>query len=194
MGNIFAMVTLKSSNFYTSYAITSFFENTNLGGDDEFLLINNDKCEIKKNFVYEKINVIENKKPLSFGQNVNQAISIAKKNKKNLVFLNNDIIFTKNWFDPLNLNSESISIPTSNLLFKYKSNCGSLILKSTMRFDEFNDNYDLLSSHFFPALIKKIHDAKEFKISVLDSNYWIMNLDHIIMKHLIFLNMQQVIF
>ena len=53
MSNIFAMVTLKSSNFYTSYAITSFFENTNLGGDDEFLLINNDKCEIKKNINME---------------------------------------------------------------------------------------------------------------------------------------------
>jgi GDP-L-fucose synthase len=26
-----------------------------------------------------------------------------------------------------------------------------------------NDNYDQLNSHFFPALIKKIHDAKKKK-------------------------------
>ena len=42
MGNIFAMVTLKSSNFYTGYALESFFKNTVVEADDEFLLINND--------------------------------------------------------------------------------------------------------------------------------------------------------
>jgi len=145
MGNIFAMVTLKSSNFYTSYAITSFFENTNLGGDDEFLLINNDKCEIKKNFVYEKINVIENKKPLSFGQNVNQAIKLAINKKKDLIFLNNDIIFTKDWFHPLHSNNNNISIPVNNQLFQYESNCGKLKLRMTMNLDEFDENYNLLN-------------------------------------------------
>ena len=33
-----------------------------------------------------------------------------------------------------------------------------------------NDNYDLNNSHFFPALIKKIHNAKENKIRSI--NLW----------------------
>ena len=46
MNNVFAMVTLKSSNFYTGYALQSFFKYTEMEDDDEFLLINNDKSEM----------------------------------------------------------------------------------------------------------------------------------------------------
>ena len=112
MDNVFAMVTLKSSNFYTSYALQSFFKYTEIDDDDEFLLIDNDGSEIEQFSFYNKINVIKNNYQRSFAQNINQAITIAKKNKKNLIFLNNDIIFTKNWFRPLKLNSKSISIPS----------------------------------------------------------------------------------
>ena len=134
MNNTFAMVTLKSSNFYTSYALESFFRYTKINDNDEFLLIDNDNNETNKFSVYKKINIVKNSTPLSFAENINQSIKLAKKNKKNLIFLNNDIIFTKNWFKPIKLNNESISIPTSNLLFKYNSDCGKLILKPTMRF------------------------------------------------------------
>ena len=37
MSNIFAMVTMKSSNFYTNYAIKSFFKSTVIDENDEFL-------------------------------------------------------------------------------------------------------------------------------------------------------------
>jgi len=145
MSNIFAMVTLKSSDFYTSYALKSFFKNTDFGIDDEFLLINNDKYELKKYSIYEKINTIENKKPLSFAQNVNQAIKLAINKKKDLIFLNNDIIFTENWFHPLKSNNSNISIPVNNQLFQYQSNCGNLRLKVTMKLEEFEENYHLLN-------------------------------------------------
>ena len=139
------MVTLKSSDFYTSYALKSFFKNTDFGIDDEFLLINNDKYELKKYSIYEKINTIENKKPLSFAQNVNQAIKLAINKKKDLIFLNNDIIFTENWFHPLKSNNSNISIPVNNQLFQYQSNCGNLRLKVTMKLEEFEENYHLLN-------------------------------------------------
>tara|TARA_B100000029_G_C17502123_1_gene933039 strand:- start:573 stop:1442 length:870 start_codon:yes stop_codon:yes gene_type:complete len=145
MSNIFAMVTLKSSDFYTSYALKSFFKNTDFGINDEFLLINNDKCELKKYSIYEKINTIENNEPLSFGKNVNQAIKLAIKKKKDLIFLNNDIIFTENWFLPLKSNNSSISIPVNNQLFQYQSDCGNLRLNVTMRIEEFKENYHLLN-------------------------------------------------
>jgi GT2 family glycosyltransferase len=162
MNNVFAMVTLHSSNFYTGYALQSFFKYTEIDDDDEFLLIDNDKSEIEKFLIYKKINIIKNSLPLSFGENVNQAITIAKKNKKNLVFLNNDIIFTKNWFEPIKSESENISIPTSNLLFNYSSDCGNLILKPTMQFSEFNENYNLLNN-IISKHIKRFESQKKFQ-------------------------------
>ena len=44
------MVTLKSSHDYTNYAIDSFFKNTELNNGDEFLLIDNDGCELDKEY------------------------------------------------------------------------------------------------------------------------------------------------
>ena len=126
------MVTLKSSNVYTDYALKSFFKNTEIDNDDEFLLINNDKCDTKKFSSYNKVEILENKQPSSFAQNVNRVINLAKKKGKDIVFLNNDIIFTKNWFYSLKKNTENISIPANNQLFPYKSNCGKLKLKITM--------------------------------------------------------------
>ena len=46
--------------------------------------------------------------------------------KKDLIFLNNDIIFTKDWVQPINLNSKSISIPVNNQIFSYVSDCGKM--------------------------------------------------------------------
>lgn len=145
MNNLFAMVTLKSSHLYTGYAIESFFKNTELHNDDEFLLIDNNGCELDKFSIYKKIKTVKNQFPLSFAENVNQAISKAIKSQKNLIFLNNDIIFTKKWVQPLQLNSKNISIPVNNQLFPYQSDCGNLKLKTTMKLEDFNENYILLN-------------------------------------------------
>lgn len=138
------MVTTKSSNLYTDYAIKSFFKNTDFSENDEFLLIDNENNNLDNFSIYKKIKIIKNKNILSFSENVNQVIKIAKKDNKNLVFLNNDIIFTKNWFEALKKNSDSVSIPVNNQLFFYKTNCGNLVLKPTMNFKDFNEKYSLL--------------------------------------------------
>ena len=144
MSNLFAMVTVKRSHCYTSYAIESFFKNTDLNDSDEFLLIDNDGNELDKFSNYKKIEIKENKFPLSIASNINQAIDRATKGKKNLIFLNNDIIFTKNWFQPLQLNSKDISIPVNNQFFPYYSDCKKLKLEPTMNLKDFNNNYLLL--------------------------------------------------
>ncbi len=138
------MVTLKSSNFYTGYALKSFFNNTEIDHKDEFLLIDNDGCTTDKFSTFKKIKIIKNKHPLNFAENVNQIIDIALEAKKDLIFLTNDLIFTKNWVKPLLLNSTTISIPSNNQIFQYHSDCGNLKLKITMNFDDFNENYNLL--------------------------------------------------
>ena len=146
MNNIFAMVTVKNSNLYTDYAIESFFKHTKIDPDDDFFLIDNDGCEIKQLAKYNKIKIIKNNNPLNFAENVNQIIDIATKNKKDLIFLSNDIIFTENWINPLILNSKNISLPSNNQIFPYQSLCGNLKLKVTMNLKDFNKNYELLDN------------------------------------------------
>ncbi|MAJ23075.1 MAG: hypothetical protein CBC24_04350 [Candidatus Pelagibacter sp. TMED64] len=145
MNNLFAMVTMKSSNFYTNFAIKSFFMNTILDESDELLLIDNDKNDLSNFSSYKKIKIIKNKKPLSFAENVNQGIELGIQSKKNLIFLNNDIIFTKDWFKPIQIEENDISIPACNQLFAYNSDCGKLKLKFLMKFEDFNENYYLLN-------------------------------------------------
>ena len=140
------MVTTKNSNHYTGLAIKSFFQFTEISEKDEFMLIDNDGNNVDHFSNYEKIKIFKNKNPLSFAENVNQAIKVAKKNGKNLIFMNNDIIFTKNWFHALKKNTESISIPANNQLFPYHSDCEKLKLKITMSLEEFNEKYDLLNN------------------------------------------------
>ena len=156
MSNIFAMVTIKSTNSYTDYALKSFFKNTLVNDDDEFFLINNDGCETDKFSDYEKIKIINNNYPLNFAENVNQIIDIAIKNKKDLIFLTNDLVFTEDWIKPVLLNSSDISIPSNNQIFQYQSDCGNLKLKVTMDSKDFNENYDLLND-----IVKK--HKKKFK-------------------------------
>ena len=73
MNNIFAMVTMESSNFYTKFALKSFFQNTDLDNDDEFFLIDNEKKNVNNFSHYKKIKIIKNNSPLSFAENVNQS-------------------------------------------------------------------------------------------------------------------------
>jgi len=162
MNNIFAMVTLESTNFYTGYALESFFKYTNIDTEDEFLLINNDGCEINKFLIYSKIKIIKNTASLNFAENVNQAIDIAIKKKKNLIFLNNDLIFTENWLNPLIRNQNEISIPSNNQIFQYQSDCQNLKLKITMNFNDFNKNYELLND-IARKHKKKFESIKKFQ-------------------------------
>ncbi len=139
------MVTLKSSNIYTKYSVNSFFKNTTISNDDEFLLIDNDGCKLDAFYANSKIKIMKNKLPLSFAKNVNLAMKKAKESKKNLIFLNNDIIFTSDWFEPLDSDSQNISIPVNNQIFPYQSDCKNLKLKITMDLKDFDENYTLLN-------------------------------------------------
>ena len=148
------MVTIKNTNSYTDLALKSFFKNTPIKNDDDFFLIDNDGCETEKFSTYGEIKIIKNNNPLNFAENVNQVIDIAIKNKKDLIFLTNDLIFTEDWIKPVLLNSSSISIPSNNQIFQYQSDCENLKLKITMNFNDFNENYDLLN------IIAKKHKRK----------------------------------
>ena len=139
------MVTVKNSNFYTGHALESFFKYTQINDGDEFILIDNDNCDVNGFKNLNKIKLVKNLKPLNFAKNVNQVIDLAVQSKKDLIFMTNDIIFTNEWAKPLLWNSESISIPSNNQIFPYTSDCGNLKLKATMNFEDFNLKYNLLN-------------------------------------------------
>ncbi|MCB0318297.1 MAG: hypothetical protein KDD56_06030 [Bdellovibrionales bacterium] len=99
---IFAMVSTKDSLEYTELAIESFFKETNLEDNSKFILIDNDGSIKQSNLPHkEKIELIVNKVPLGFSANANQSIDQALVSNSDLYFLNNDVIFTKNWYEIL---------------------------------------------------------------------------------------------
>ena len=173
------MVTLKRSNEYTRIALKSFFDCTELEKDDDFFLIDNDNSTNNQFSEYKKITLIKNDRPLAFSENVNQTIDIALKNKKNIVFLNNDIVFTKKWFEPLLSQSNSISIPSNNQLFQYNSDLEILKLKPTMNLEDFNNNYDLLNDILLEHK-KKIKSGQKFQTLLMP--FYCFKIPYLIIK------------
>ena len=162
MPNIFSMVTLKESNIYTIEALKSFFKYTELNDGDDFYLIDNDNSANEQFSIYEKLKLIKNKRKMSFAENVNRSIDLAIQYKKDLIFLSNDIIFTKNWLEPILLENKCISMPCNNQIFQYQSDLGILKLKPTMNLNDFNNNYELLED-IIDVHKKKIKPNQKFQ-------------------------------
>jgi len=98
---------------YTEQALRSFFATTSLTPDDRFLLIDNDGTFNISG--YEKlIEVRRNQTPLGFAQNANQYVELALKLKAHLFLMNNDLLFTPGWMDPLLPDTPEILSPLSN--------------------------------------------------------------------------------
>ena len=64
---------------------------------------------------------INNKTPKSWATNFNKGLRIAKKFKKHFVVITNDIIFTKNWFEPLKQRDDAVLIPACNINYLYNA-------------------------------------------------------------------------
>lgn len=160
---IYAMITSKSSDYYTGLAIESFLKYTNLKSNDKFYLIDNDAI---KTHTHRPINIIVNEKPQSFAKNINDVISLADGN--DVVILNNDIVFTPNWNDPLQGYQDAILIPSCNQTHLYSN--GNLILEPSMTIDQYDNPYDLhnivkqhrdtVGSGFFERLLMPFYAVK----------------------------------
>jgi len=111
MANYYGMVSTSKSEAYTRLAVDSFLKHTPLSADDEFFLIDNDATlEVRR---HPAINLLRNAVPLSFAANVNQVLRMAVADNKDLVFVNNDIVFTPDWLSPL-VTERAILVPMSN--------------------------------------------------------------------------------
>ena len=135
-GTVYAMITSRSSDYYTGPAIDSFLRNTRLGAHDAFYLIDNDAIGSHSD---KPIEIIVNTEPQSFAKNINDIIALA--DLRDVVILNNDVIFTPEWADPLVGYNNAILIPSCNQTHLYAS--GELTLETAMDFGQYNNPYDL---------------------------------------------------
>ncbi|MBT5231970.1 MAG: hypothetical protein HOM11_17025 [Methylococcales bacterium] len=131
---LFGMVNVASSVEYTLAAIDSFYQHTPLENTDQLVLIDNDNSfPTDKNWpAFMRMN---NATPLSFASNVNQLLRMAAQNEADVVFLNNDMIFTPNWLKPLCQRDDAILIPRCNQHIQYNS--ATFNLKPFMDWSEY---------------------------------------------------------
>jgi glycosyltransferase involved in cell wall biosynthesis/GT2 family glycosyltransferase len=129
----YCMVSTHNSEEYTDLAINSFFRNTQFREQDKFFLIDNDgKYQLTQN--RDKITIISNHQPKTFGENMNFVMKLAFIDKSDFFGLNNDLFFTENWNKNFGTR-KSISVPLCNQ--KLTGEFGDLKIKSAMNIDDF---------------------------------------------------------
>ena len=119
----FAMVSTNSSQRYTPSALESFFRCTELASGDAFFLIDNDSSLAPEGIEqHPQLQLLRNDQPLSFAANVNQIIRRTADSNADLFFLNNDLVFTPRWLEPLLLEQPALLSPLSNREVHYRRN------------------------------------------------------------------------
>ena len=133
------MVTTRHSNRYTDYAVSSLVENTKLEPGDQVIVIDNDQAYagLPQN-CRDRVTLRVNPKPLSFAANMNQIMELAEERKADLVFVNNDIVFSPRWFDAVRPGGAFITSPLSNAELPYKD--GPLECKYEMNIEDYLGN------------------------------------------------------
>lgn len=120
MNHVFCFVSSAKTENFSRLALYSFFKETKLETGDIFVFVNNDGTNAFRN-EYPIDIYINNKSPKSWATNFNKGLRIAKKFKKHFVVITNDIIFTKNWFEPLKQKDDAILIPACNINYLYNA-------------------------------------------------------------------------
>jgi hypothetical protein len=179
---VYAMISSRSSDYYTLPAIKSFFKNTRLSPGDEFYLIDNDAVG---SIVDDRVKIVANTEPQCFSKNINDIIRLAA--GRDVVVLNNDIEFTPGWSEPLRGYSNSILIPSCNQTHVYASEDGSLQLQPSMILEEYSNNIyalaDIVRQHranvglgmfetlLMPFYAFKLPAAVYTKVGLFDESY-----------------------
>ncbi len=155
------MVTTRLSGRYTDYAISSFFEHTKLESGDEIILIDNDRAYTTlPSGCRDRVRLHLNESPRSFAANLNFTMDIARARKADVVFLNNDLIFSPSWFEPLRTRGPFLVSPLSNAEAPYSE--GTLQCTLGMELDDYLGN-----EHFFLEIIRKHRNKAHGYLKVL---------------------------
>jgi GT2 family glycosyltransferase len=175
--NVFGMVTTAASAAYTPHALASFFQNTPLQAGDLFFLIDNDGAWSPAQPPNPAITLIRNPSPRSFAANVNQVMRLAADKDADLFFLNNDIIFTPHWFDPLLDQRRAILTPASNFIIEYRH--------SNFTFTKMLDLGDYLAHEATLTEIAQMHRQRNRGfIPVNTINFFCVKIPHAVYQQL----------
>lgn len=136
---VYVIISTAKSSHYTQSAIDSFFKSTKLYPKDEVYVINNDNVGLIND---PRVSTINNLMPKGFAKNINDMLHLV--NGKDVFVLNNDIIFTPNWNEPLLTYNNIISMPTCNQIVTYTSSDGLLSLEYNMTLSQYNSWSSLL--------------------------------------------------
>jgi GT2 family glycosyltransferase len=112
---VFGMITTTASAAYTSVALRSFFARTPARLIDEFILIDNDAdFALPDDLPAGRITLVRPASPQGFATNANHCLGRARAAGADLFLLNNDLVFTTGWLDPLLAERRSLLSPITN--------------------------------------------------------------------------------
>ena len=143
---LFAMVSMACSHQFTLHALQSFFATSEFRSTDRFIIIDNDKYLESRMLSAFRVEILTNSTPIGFAANVNQALELALDTKSDLYFLNNDLIFSKQWLEPLLSEEPVILSPMTNREVQYSTEKPptsdqeatlKLVLRPTMELGEY---------------------------------------------------------
>jgi GT2 family glycosyltransferase len=117
---LLGMVSTAPSLHYTELALSSLLTHTSLIPDDTVILIDNDGSAADLAISRDpRITRIVPHQPRGFAANGNALIGEALRLRRDLVFLNNDLLFSPNWLESLLSCGDAIAIPATNREFQY---------------------------------------------------------------------------
>ena len=120
--NLFGMITVSASRDYAVLALRSFFRHTPAERIGAFVLLDNDgDFEWPADVPTEHVTVLRNASPLGFAANANVLLGRAREHGADLFLLNNDLVFTAGWLDPLLADRPAILGPVSNAELPYRT-------------------------------------------------------------------------
>lgn len=120
---VFGMVTTSGTEEYTALALESFFEHTDFRDEsDLFLLIDNDSSpgslDLIKGYPWARLVGLD--RPASYAANGNSVLRLANGLSADAYYLNNDVVFTPGWIEPLDVPAPAVMAPTGNQNHQYE--------------------------------------------------------------------------
>lgn len=175
---VFGMVSTRHSLDYTVEALESFFDTTRPGPDYRFILIDNDRSfDPSLLNGYPGVNLLVNEGERSFAENGNEIIKRAHQAGGDAIFMNNDIIFTRGWLQPLLVPTHSVVASTGNQNYQYQE--GRLHLKPVMTLKDFN------GAHAELARIVETHSAATLPLTTaFKTNFFCVRIPAIVYRHI----------
>ena len=116
---------------------------------DRFILIDNDGSLPPESVSEYPLRLHRNQSPRGFAANVNQALGIAQESQADLIFLNNDLVFSNNWLAPLEASDDAVYSPLCNRDVQYANStvvlktshvCNTFVTSMVMKLEDYLGN------------------------------------------------------